>query len=489
MRVFEIILIITLLARVLLTFTEYRRTKNLRATITLLATAVAFAQFYLEGWRWQLTPFYLAVFVALTVDLTRFPSDIEDLEGGRSIRRALLGILGLAFFTAIAFLLPVPSLPRPTGQALVGTFSFELTDRTRPEIYSAEEADRRMIVRVWYPASSKTKRAPWIENSEQMLPALARAGGLPAWMLNHLQYIRTHSYWAAPVQAQDMFPVVLFDHGLWGYRSQNTFLVEDLASHGYVVFAVEHPYGAAQSVFQDGTITTYHEAVLPDSSDPTYDAATRRLTNQWLEDNQFLLDYLAAAPTLEVNGLSDHLDLNRVALTGHSTGGSSVLSFCALDDRCATFVTFDAWMKAVSDDAVAQGLPQAALNMFSDLQVGYFPEENQERYLDILASSDNSKTLFIANTGHHDFDDTAFLSPVARFFGHSKGGIRPKRAFEIIRAYTLAQLDSELLGEEVTLLSENPSPYEEVSFAYEKAILDASVNEINLEETSGSDRE
>jgi len=222
MRVFEIILIITLLARVLLTFTEYRRTKNLRATITLLATAVAFAQFYLEGWRWQLTPFYIAVFVALTVDLTRFPSDIEDLEGGRSIRRALFGVFGLAFFTAVAFLFPVPSLPRPTGEALVGTFSFELTDRSRPEIYLAEEADRRMIVRVWYPASSKTRRAPWIEDSEQMLPALARAGGLPGWMLNHLQYIKTHSYWAAPVETQDVFPVVLFGHGLWGYRSQNT---------------------------------------------------------------------------------------------------------------------------------------------------------------------------------------------------------------------------------------------------------------------------
>ena len=79
--------------------------------------------------------------------------------------------------------------------------------------------------------------------------------------------------------------------------------------------------------------------------------------------------------------------------------------------------------------------------------MAYFAPANRERFLQLvphLATPHNSFT--ITGTGHHDFDDTATFSPLARFFGYSKGPIAAGRAFEIERAMCLAFFDQTLRG-------------------------------------------
>ena len=46
--------------------------------------------------------------------------------------------------------------------------------------------------------------------------------------------------------------MVLFSPGLAGVRSQNTAWAQELASHGYVVVALDHPYDSAAVVLADG---------------------------------------------------------------------------------------------------------------------------------------------------------------------------------------------------------------------------------------------
>lgn len=48
------------------------------------------------------------------------------------------------------------------------------------------------------------------------------------------------------------YPVLIFMEGLSGLPQMNTFQIEELVSHGYVVAAVDQPYAAAQVVFPDG---------------------------------------------------------------------------------------------------------------------------------------------------------------------------------------------------------------------------------------------
>ncbi len=63
-------------------------------------------------------------------------------------------------------------------------------------------------------------------------------------------------------------PVLLFSHGLGTYRSQSTFQVEELASHGYVIAAIQHPYDSTFTLLRDGTGVPYaavgERAVLED---------------------------------------------------------------------------------------------------------------------------------------------------------------------------------------------------------------------------------
>jgi hypothetical protein len=51
---------------------------------------------------------------------------------------------------------------------------------------------------------------------------------------------------------ESSYPVLIFLEGLNGLRRMNTFQVEELVSHGYVIAAIDQPYTAAEVVFPDG---------------------------------------------------------------------------------------------------------------------------------------------------------------------------------------------------------------------------------------------
>ncbi len=46
-------------------------------------------------------------------------------------------------------------------------------------------------------------------------------------------------------RAGDIISVLIFNHGYECYPAQNTALLEQLTSHGYIVFSIAHPYDAA----------------------------------------------------------------------------------------------------------------------------------------------------------------------------------------------------------------------------------------------------
>jgi hypothetical protein len=79
--------------------------------------------------------------------------------------------------------------------------------------------------------------------------------------LGLLKTARTHSF-AAPAATPPprRFPVLLFSHG----EEMNAFLYsnfhEELASHGYVVIAVDHPGAALFAAYTDGAVVSCSEA-------------------------------------------------------------------------------------------------------------------------------------------------------------------------------------------------------------------------------------
>ena len=103
---------------------------------------------------------------------------------------------------------------------------------------------------MWYPAQSTAsgRRAAYMPDAGQVTAAFARIHHLPAFVFEHLRYVSTHATTAAPVNSHlPGFPVLLYLEGATGFRQMSTFQIEDLASHGYIVVAIDQP-GAAATV-------------------------------------------------------------------------------------------------------------------------------------------------------------------------------------------------------------------------------------------------
>ena len=458
MRPFEVVLLVLLAARVAGVLGRGDGGAAARGLAAVLAGAAWIAHLALEGPRWPLAPAYaLAALFVVLLPFERPHPEAPRLRLGRNrLRRdplpwgrAVGGALVLGIGAVLAWALPIPRLPAPTGAWPVGSASFVL------DLGGVDGgpvgAGGRTMVRLWYPAAAAAAGAdaaapaPWIEAADRVLPAMATSGGLPRWSFGHLALVRTHATWDAPLAAPDddaRWPVATFDHGLGGFRSQNTFLAEELASHGVVVVAVEHPGGSLLTVLPDGRERPFEP--LPRADDPTYGAAVAALGARWTAETVAALEALAApAPAAPWARFAGAIDLGRVVATGHSTGGAVAIDVCHAWDGCRVALALDGWWLPLDADRRAEGASEAVVSVASDPAVGYFGRANRTAFEAFAAASAGPVIdLVLTGSGHHDLNDTALLSPIAARFGHSTGPVSAARAFAALRAVAVAAVES-----------------------------------------------
>jgi Platelet-activating factor acetylhydrolase, isoform II len=130
------------------------------------------------------------------------------------------------------------ALPLPTGSFAVGTVVHRLTDFTRPKHLMSSAQGREIFLKLWYPAQGQlgaSAEVLWDELQDpHRTPLLAR------WTLRLVQR-RSASYPKAPLAANlPAIAMVFYNHGLVSFASENTSLMQELASRGHIVIAVEH---------------------------------------------------------------------------------------------------------------------------------------------------------------------------------------------------------------------------------------------------------
>jgi predicted dienelactone hydrolase len=113
----------------------------------------------------------------------------------------------------------------------------------------------------------------------------------------------------APVDASGApYPFIILTHGYSVSRTLYTYLAEHLASHGFVVVAVEHPGGGFSDQLMYGMGSPELLAFLDDSF--TY----------WVLDELRMIEY--AGELTRGNGdFAGMIDITRIGATGNSTGG------------------------------------------------------------------------------------------------------------------------------------------------------------------------
>lgn len=455
MRLLELILLLLVLVGLIRPFLP-----RLRFLDGLILTAIPLTLLHwlLEGYRWQMIPAYGLVIVVSVAAIRRWRGPIETKRGWQ-IAGTLAGLLIFLIAVALPYLLPVPQPLPPSGPYAIGTVTLYRVDESRREIYSDDpQAHRELLIQVWYPASPNPDDtiAPYMENSDIFGPALAEFFNLPVFLFNHLNLAQTAAYANAPLTtADETFPVILFSHGLNGFRGQNTTVVQELASHGYVVATVDHTYGNVVSVFPDGRSLFRSPDLFSEEGDPPHTRET--LVQVWAQDLAFVLAELTQLNAEAGGMMNGRLDLNRVGVFGHSTGGGATVTFCQQDARCTAGLGLDAWL--LPAPAAIETNPPTQPFMFISTP-DWLGEENTVRGQRIFAALPHQATLVtIAGADHYDFSDLPLFSPLTHQLGLT-GTINGRLMTEILNRYTLAFFNNSLRGQPSDLLQ--VSPYDEV---------------------------
>ena len=171
-----------------------------------------------------------------------------------------LGVLA-SVIIAPAVRSPAFLLPAPTGSYGVGTTSWNVTDPNRMESLSAAPARREVKVVAWYPTSPVSRnrrgtRAPYLRESIIEARTFASLVGAPG-VFDDLAAVETHSILdEAVVPGTAKLPVLVFSHGYTELISAYMSLLEDLASHGYIVLSIAHPYEVVAATLSNGSMVT-----------------------------------------------------------------------------------------------------------------------------------------------------------------------------------------------------------------------------------------
>ena len=139
-------------------------------------------------------------------------------------------------------------------------------------------------------------------------------------------------------------PLILFSHGLGDPPVFYTSLLEDLASHGYIVIAVQHTYGCEPALLAHDKIVPmpielaefYKERVgsLEQALDHEHDI--------WTEDLLYVIDFLKKTEHADAcANLCDAIDFDNIGIFGHSFGGSAATTLSRISDDVKAVADLD----------------------------------------------------------------------------------------------------------------------------------------------------
>jgi hypothetical protein len=366
-------------------------------------------------------------------------------------------------------------LPTPTGRYGTGRVAFSWVDKARPELETRLPDDNReLLVYVFYPAEvTEATRTAYMPEADVMLTF---------WkddLTQRLKALRAYSREGiGVVSGRNRFPVLVFAPGGGQKALAYTTLLEDLASHGYVVAAIEPPYNAPAMQFPDGrNIGRLTPAERGWEEPKTRDDQPRiyeQMVLHWARDMAFVLDELTRLNNSKDPLFAGRLDGTRVGAFGHSRGGQAAGTVRLLDSRFRGGINLDGNIRGRGFQPIngADGGAQPFLwiekhtPVFNDkeLEKMGLPQALYEEFL-----SETTRTMQSVRGGaahvtitrpgieHLDFSDNPFWN--ATMDSEVRAGKR--RTVNVVRAYMRAFFDGCVKGEWSDfqkLIAENTHP-------------------------------
>lgn len=197
-------------------------------------------------------------------------------------------IIVLAVVITPKILFPKYEEPKVTGAHEVCVAMETWEDEKRKETYSKEDENRSVTVKFWYP------------------------------------------------KEEEIYPLIVFSHGATGVIDSNYSTCMELASNGYVVVSIGHPYQAiyvedvnGKKTFIDGEF--FKQVMTDNGSDtPEHEMAVYENSQKWLEvrtgDMNFVIDTIIGKCAAKESDIFQRIDLDKIGLFGHSLGGATAVA-------------------------------------------------------------------------------------------------------------------------------------------------------------------
>jgi predicted dienelactone hydrolase len=462
MQLFEVLFcLFSILLLVLLSFFGKRR--KFQTHCFQIGLFVLILHVLVEIARWQMAFCYLVFFLMALMLLKRSTSHLFF-----RILGFISGLFLIATSSFYSIMMPIIELPAPSGAYKIGSTNYTVTDESRDETQTDYPNDKReLFVEVWYPANLEELED--IPDTKPLWQELY-TGELDrvSFFVNYLKGIDTHTYPDVPPNLDNgPFSVILFSHGLQMFTSQSTLLMEHLASHGYIVVSIAHPYESLRvNLPNAGTVMPefitsmekFKEAMTwieknsapifaaKDSMDNIQNREERAqimlrtiensemntVVSEWEKDTRFILNQLVSSSGLRLV-FQNSIDTSRIGVMGMSIGGAVATEFSKADVRIKAGINIDGLQYGSRNN---EGLNVPFMMIYSKDGKG------MNDFL-MLNSKDDFYELTFANARHADFTDMNLIWPVMRIYGQL-GDIPGERMTQLTNEVILNFWDSYL---------------------------------------------
>jgi predicted dienelactone hydrolase len=409
MRIFEILAIILLLLLLLEKFVG--RQNNIKKTLNIGLICILTLHISTEGIRWQMSTVYLLSIVQLTLFFSKTTVRkkwMKIIGGTLSFIFILIGLL-------LSYMIPVFLLPKINGKHFVGT---------KIESFASNKNELGIVnIKAWYPIE-KTGQQKDVY-SKHPTNSLNGVMGMSGLLFSHLKLVKTGAYeFEADIRTKNKFPLVIYAHGAASTNIDNTALLQEIASHGFIVVAIDFDFSFNRyglNIAQASTLTLqaqkYFHAQLMDKVVP--------LQTEYIS---FVIEELKT----EQSDFAKNIDFEQVILLGHSLGGTTCSIVKEERVKPSMIINIDGPMPSTSeinipflyissyspdlsdDELTEKGLPN--VKFYRDVRK--FELENVSSFF--KNPIPNRHWVRFNNAGHIDFTDIPFMIPMMATKGYDK---------------------------------------------------------------------
>lgn len=355
-----------------------------RIAIFIAFTILVLFSVIIWSFRWILLATLLIILAVIgAVSLIRNKKNTKEYKTSRIVRNTIIMLVGLAIAFAPALVFPQYKLQKVTGQYEVATATYTYVDKNRIEEFTDTGKNRFVNVEFWYPQD-----------------------------------------------ADGTYPLLVFSHGAYGIKSSNASTYTELASHGYIVVSIDHPYHSFYTASDDGTAAMinaqYYEEVSNVNKDGIYTIEEAYgLIQKWMklrtDDMNFVIDTILEKSKSDNNPIYQQINTNKIGVFGHSMGGAASIWLGRERDDVRAVINIDAPMFSEihydkkTNDLVANGSTYTTpiLNIYSD-DVWEQLDSNSTYSANKAADKNFSEIYNVHFQGakHLSLTDLPFFSPI-----------------------------------------------------------------------------